>query len=73
MNNTEEKVLVVTEEKFNEAVNAEMDYVMKLKGKEGSMGALIFAMGGATFCHSVWRRLTGEKVHDDEPTEEENG
>lgn len=73
MENTEEKVLVVTEEKFDEAVEAEMEYVMKLKGKEKSMGAMIFAMGGASFCHCVWKRLNGEKAHNDEPTEEENG
>lgn len=73
MNNTEEKVLTVTEEQFDKAIEAEMDYVMKLKGEEVSMSKMIFAMGGASFCHCVWKRLNGEKAHNDEPTEEENG
>lgn len=70
MYNAEEKVLTVTEEQFDEAIEAEMEYVMKLKGK--GMGAMLFAMGGASFCHCVWKRLTGEKAHNDEPTDEEN-
>lgn len=70
MENTTKKALMVTEEQFDEAVEAEMEYVLKLKGK--SMATMIFAMGGASFSRCVWKRLTGEKAHNDEPTEEEN-
>ena len=64
MENTEVKVLVVTEEEFEKAVHAEMDKIVDEKGKEGGMGALLFAMGGATFCHSVWNRLVNEKKEE---------
>jgi len=65
MYNAEEKVLTVTEDQFEEAIKAETNRTVE-EHADSMMGAMVYAMSGSLFCHSVWNRLTGK-------TKEENG
>ena len=57
-----EQVVVVTREKFDEAIRAEATHIMTdsdFQDRPG--GAMLLAMSGIAFARAVWMRLMGER------------
>lgn len=64
------RTITITEEQFSKAVTDEMmSIVNDPKIADKGQGAFLFAMGGASFAHSVGRRLFG--TNNDETEQEE--